>query len=133
MLKASAPEEAERLARGRFALFHLWRPIRGPLQTNPLVVGDGSSFAPEDFVRARHHAGASGSDYIVIRHNPAQRWCYFPDMQPHEAILLKCYDSDRTVTAFSGHGAMKDPDTPPDAPPRESIEARAFAFFADRD
>ncbi len=125
-----SPEDQQRLLPHRFAELHLWRPIRGPLQTNPLVLGDGSSFVPSDLVRAFQHRPDDYDEYLLIRHNPNQRWYYYPDMQPDEALLIKCYDSDPARTPFSGHGAMDDPGTPPDAPPRESIEARAFAFFA---
>jgi hypothetical protein len=53
-----------------------------------------------------------------------------PNMTRDEAIVIKCYDSARDGRArFSLHAAFEDPTTPPDAPPRESIEVRAFAFF----
>ena len=32
-------------------------------------------------------------------------------------------------TIGSGHSAFEDPNTPPDAPKRESIEVRTMAFF----
>ncbi len=52
-------------------------------------------------------------------------------MTRDEAILIKCYDSRKDGRArFSLHSAFADPTTPADAPPRESIEIRAFAFFA---
>jgi hypothetical protein len=51
-------------------------------------------------------------------------------MRREEAVLIKCYDSARDGRArFSLHSAFWDPATPADAPPRESIEIRAFAFF----
>jgi hypothetical protein len=51
-------------------------------------------------------------------------------MTPHEAILVKCYDSATDGrTRFSLHAAFTDPTVPADAPRRESIEVRTFAFF----
>jgi hypothetical protein len=51
-------------------------------------------------------------------------------MEAHEAILVKCYDSATDGrTRFSLHAAFADPAAPADAPPRESIEVRTFAFF----
>jgi hypothetical protein len=51
-------------------------------------------------------------------------------MRPNEAVLIKNYDS-AAPGRIGAHGAMDAPDTPADALPRESIEARTFAFFAD--
>jgi hypothetical protein len=50
-------------------------------------------------------------------------------MEANEAMLLKCFDSDTTRARFTAHSAFDDPTTPPDAPPRESIEVRTLAFF----
>ena len=66
----------------------------------------------------------------AITYNPAQRWYNFPKMQADEAVLIRCFDSAREGAArFSAHGAFDDPHTPPDAPPRESIEVRTLVFF----
>jgi hypothetical protein len=51
------------------------------------------------------------------------------EQRPDEALLIKCWDSDETVARFAPHGAFQAPTTPPDAPPRESIEFRTIAFF----
>jgi hypothetical protein len=64
-----------------------------------------------------------------LAHNPAHRWYFFPDMQPNEALLIKCYDSDKTKARFTPHGSFDDPAMPADHPPRESIEVRTLAFF----
>jgi len=62
--------------------------------------------------------------------NPSHRWYYFPEMQRNEALVFKCYDSKRDGRSrFSAHSAFEDPNSPPDAPPRESIEIRTLAFF----
>ena len=54
-------------------------------------------------------------------------------MGTDEALLLKCFDSrdDGAVARFAPHTAFLDPAAPPDAPPRESIELRAYVFFSD--
>ena len=47
-------------------------------------------------------------------------------------LLIKGYDSATDGRArFSPHTAYDDPRSPADAPPRESIEVRTFAFFED--
>ncbi len=66
-----------------------------------------------------------------LRFNPAHEWYQFPKMTPEEAIVFKVYDSLQDGRArFTPHTSFEDPTTPQDAPPRESIEARRFAFFA---
>jgi hypothetical protein len=44
--------------------------------------------------------------------------------------MIRCFDSARSGAArFSAHGAFDDPETPSNAPPRESIEVRTLVFF----
>jgi hypothetical protein len=51
-------------------------------------------------------------------------------MTRNEALVFKVYDSEKDGRArFTAHCSFDDPATPPGAPPRESIEVRAFAFF----
>jgi hypothetical protein len=51
-------------------------------------------------------------------------------MTPENVLLLKTYESETDGRArFLGHSAFEDPNTPPDAPVRESIEMRTMAFF----
>ena len=51
-------------------------------------------------------------------------------MQADEAVLIRCFDSAREGAArFSAHTGFEDPTSPPDAPPRESIEVRTLVFF----
>jgi hypothetical protein len=69
-----------------------------------------------------------GETYAII-HRPSHRWYYFSNMRADEALLLKCYDSKTDGRArFAPHTAFTDPQTPADAPPRESIELRSLVF-----
>jgi hypothetical protein len=123
-------EAAAPLLTRRFAEYNVWRPIRGPVKTYPLGLVDSSTIAAQDFaICDLVYADRVGEIYQGV-FNPAHRWCYFPDMQRDEAVLIKCYDSARDGRArFSLHAAFEDPTSPADAPPRESIEIRTFAFF----
>jgi len=124
------PDEAEELLRHRFAIVNLWRPIRAPLQDRPLAVCDAQSMRQEEFVGTDLvYRDRTGETYSVTW-SPQHRWYYFPDMQRHEALLLKCYDSATDGRArFTAHSAFDDPTTPADALPRESIELRTLVFF----
>jgi len=122
-------DEAETLLRGRVQVINLWRPIRGPLRDAPLAVCDAESVAPGDLVASdlvyQHRVGET----YAVKFNPFHRWFYVPQMQPDEALLLKCFDSATDGRArFAPHTAFEDPTAPADAPPRESIEIRTLVF-----
>jgi hypothetical protein len=124
------PEEAEFRLRHRFAVINLWRPIKGPLLDAPLALCDARTMASQDFVaNDLIYPDRVGETYAVT-FNPRHRWFYFPKMQTDEALLIKCYDSlDDGRARFTAHTAFRDPTTPIDAPPRESIEIRTLVFF----
>jgi hypothetical protein len=125
------PEEAEHLLRGRFAIIQVWRAINQPIQSNPLAIADAQSVAFEDFLLAeRRYPGRVGQTYRLT-YNPNHRWYYFPRMRRDEALVFKVFDSATDGRArFAPHTSFEDPQSPPGAPPRQSIEARALAFFA---
>jgi hypothetical protein len=124
-------DEAEGLLRGRVQVINLWRPIRGPLRDAPLAVCDARSVAPNDLVASdlvyQHRVGET----YAVTFNPSHRWFYVPDMQPDEALLLKCFDSATDGRArFAPHTAFEDPTAPEDILPRESIELRTLVFHS---
>jgi hypothetical protein len=122
--------EAEALLAGRFAIIQVWRPIASPIVSNPLAIADARSVAPEDLLVAeRRYPNRVGQTYR-LKYNPGHRWFYFPQLERHEAIVFKVYDSLKDGRArFTPHTSFVDPSTPPGAPPRQSIEARTLAFF----
>jgi hypothetical protein len=123
------PDEAEELLKGRVQVINLWRPIRGPVQDTPLAMLDGRTVKDGDLVASDLiYPNRRGETYSV-KYSSDHRWFYFPEMTPDEAILLKCYDSETDGrTRFGPHTAFVDPNTPADAPPRESIELRTLVF-----
>jgi len=123
-------DEATELLKHRFAISNVWRPIAGPLLRSPLALCDAASLDYDNLVASDlRYPDRTGETYAVT-YSPNQRWYYFPKMQPDEAVLIRCYDSARHGAArFSAHGAFDDPQTPADAPPRESIEVRTLVFF----
>lgn len=123
--------EAEALLKNRFEFINVWRPIRGPVEKEPLAVCDAQSVRLADFVPTDlKYRDRTGEVYTVL-FNPEHRWFYFPRMERDEALLLKCYDSSVDGRArWTAHTAFDDPTSPSNATPRESIEARTIAFFA---
>jgi len=125
------PGEADALLKRRFAIIQVWRAINQPIQSNPLAIADAGSVAMEDFLVAeRKYPNRVGQTYRLA-YSPRHRWFYFPQMRRDEALVFKVYESEQDGRArFTPHSAFVDPTSPPDAPPRQSIEVRAFAFFA---
>jgi hypothetical protein len=124
------PDEAEHLLARRFAIVQVWRAINQPIQANPLALADAKSIAMDDLLVAeRRYPHRVGQTYR-LKHNANHRWVYFPEMRRDEALVFKVYDSEKDGRArFTPHTSFDDPTSPPNARPRQSIEARAFAFF----
>ena len=124
------PDEAETLIQRRFAVIQVWRPIRRPVQSDPLAIADGRSLGMKELIpSSRVYPDRVGEVYHII-FEPNHRWFYFPQMQRNEALVFKTYDSAKDGRArWTAHAAFDDPTSSPDAWPRESIEMRTLAFF----
>ncbi len=124
------PEEAEARLKRRYAEINVWRPIKGPVKSNPLALCDARTLDPADLIPSElRYPDRTGETYAAS-YSPRHRWFYFPEMRADEVLFIKCFDSARDGRArLSVHTAFDDPATRPADPPRESIELRAFAFF----
>ena len=133
-----ASAERTDLANRHFAFVNLWRPIVGPILDTPLALCDARSVARGDLVPTDiHHFGEEDLEeprhtghIYSLRHNPGHRWFFASEMQPGEALLLKCYDSRTDGRArFTPHTGFRNPACPSEFIPRESIEARTLVVF----
>jgi hypothetical protein len=124
------PSEADDLLKRRFAVIQTWRPIRNPVERDPLAIADARSIGTKELVpSSRVYPDRVGEVYHCT-FNPEHRWYYFSKMQRNEAMVFKCFDSIKDGRArWTAHCAFDDPASRPDAPPRESIEMRTLAFF----
>ncbi|KAJ5682293.1 hypothetical protein N7462_005458 [Penicillium macrosclerotiorum] len=152
-------DEIETLLKGRYQIINVWRPIQNPASDHPLAVVDWRSTEPSDFVKvdllypknaeelgevapdpnsADSTVGykVNGETYAVAPSGKHQFY-YVKDMTPEEVMFIKCFDSrSRTITGGQtniAHGACHtaffDPQTPADAPGRQSIEVRCLVFY----
>ena len=122
--------EADDLLNRRFAIVNVWRPIRGPLFDAPLAVCDAASVADDDLVGQDLIYRDRTGEIYGLTYNPQHRWYYAPAMRADEALLLKCFDSEKDGRArFMPHTSFADPHAPADMLPRESIELRTLVFF----
>ena len=129
-LAAIGIDNPEQLLQHRFGIVNVWRPIDHPVQESPLALCDARSIAPTDWVASDLiYRDRVGETYLTT-YNSAHRWFYFPDMQPDEALLIKCFDSaENNPARFTAHTAFDDPTSLPDAQPRASIELRTLVFY----
>ena len=129
-VKQLLPDEAEELLRHRVAFYNLWKPLKRTVEEKPLAMCDATFSGPAEFITMMLRYRDRDGEIFVLRHSAQHRWWYFPQMTQDHAVLLKTYESETDGRArFIGHSAFDDPDTPPDAPMRESIEIRTAAFF----
>ncbi|KAJ4370366.1 hypothetical protein N0V83_004884 [Neocucurbitaria cava] len=74
---------------------------------------------------------------MAVAPSEKHRFYYQKDMMPEEVLLLKCFDSHGEGMPNGQHGfavrtphtAFRDPQTPADAPGRQSIEVRCLVFY----
>ena len=91
---------------------------------------DESSYSSlEDYEVRGETLGVAASDQ--------HKFYYMKDMVPEEVMMLKCFDSrgdgmpggKKGLAVRTPHTAFIDPDTPKDAPGRQSIEVRCLVFY----
>ena len=59
------------------------------------------------------------------------RWYYADGIDTDEAYVFVCYDSRADRARFTPHAGFRDLSVGDDAPPRESVEVRAYVFWED--
>ena len=124
------PDEADALLKRRVAFFNFWKPLKRRVEEKPLAMCEVTSATQDDMIEMKLRYRERTGEIFVMRHSPAHRWWYFPEMAPEHALMLKTYESETDGRArFLGHSAFEDPNTRPDAQVRESIEIRTMAFF----
>jgi len=134
--------------RKRFVLINVWRNIdHSPVMSDPLALCDGQTVAPHDLVVFEiHYHDRIGENYFA-KYSPYHEWWYYPLMTRDEVVLIKQWDSAGGLAQSGGvrpdssrdngnapctlsfHTAFADPNTPTEAPGRQSIEVRCVAFF----
>ncbi len=129
-LAARGIDDIDALLQQRFSVINIWRAIASPIQESPLTVCDAQSIAFNDLVAGDLVYRDRVGETYAITYNPTHRWFYFPQMQPNEALFIKCFDSaENGVSRFAAHTAFDDPTSLPDVPHRESIELRTLVFY----
>lgn len=104
-----------------------------PVEELPLARCDWRRRAAGDVMLIELKCRARTGEKSVMRQNHDHEWCYFPNMTPEQALLLRTFDGmeDRR-TRFVVRIAFEDPVMRADATKRQSVEIRSMAFVQTR-
>lgn len=110
-----------------------------PKRTDSVMDDDdrGKEVRPDESAWSSTEGYEVRGETMAVAPNPAHQYYYQKDMPPDEALLLKCYDSfgegqpmgKKGIAVRTPHTAFVDPNTPKDAPGRQSIEVRCLVFY----
>lgn len=92
------------VVRHRSAVRDFW----GEARTLALGHPEAADLLPSELIFP-HRRGET----YALAYNPARRWCYVPDLDIDETLLIKCWDADEAVARFAPHAGFDDPITPP--------------------
>jgi hypothetical protein len=123
-------EEADAKMSRRFMSINLAKPIE-TVRQNPFVLCAWPSFADQPYITNYRIYDDRVGETTRFTYRPDHEWYWFPDQEPTEVSMLKCYDSvtDGSVSRWSFHTACIDPTAPDDAPCRKNVVVRSFVFF----
>ena len=114
----------------RYGIVNLWRSINGPVRDTPLAVCDARTLSAFDLVTSEVRYPRRTGEIYLARFSARHRWAYFSEMDRHEALVFKQFDSQLGgVARFTPHAAFDLPDVPPGTPLRESIEVRCLVVY----
>lgn len=114
----------------RYSIVNIWRSISGPVLDTPLAVCDARSISAADLVVSEIRYPKRTGEIYLLSHSSGHRWSYYSEMDRHEALVFKQYDSRVSgVARYTPHAAFDLPSIPPDAPLRESIEIRCLVTY----
>ena len=96
---------------------------------SPLALCDARTFTDQDLIASDLVYAHVRGETSRVEYNPTHRWYYFSEMRTDEALLIRIYDSATDGRARLSFHTSFENRLSPNAPPRESIEARALVFF----
>ncbi|KAL6788103.1 methyltransferase [Trichoderma camerunense] len=131
-LEQNVPGDLQDVLKKRVVMINVWRPLRGPVVDWPLATMDYRSCDPDLIYPTDLLDKADGyrGQTVTFGHSDKQKWYYLDGHRTDEVTLIKIWDNKNDVVGkLCPHAAFKHPNTPIEAPPRESVEVRCFAIF----
>ncbi len=123
-------EEADAKMSRRFMSINLAKPMQ-MVEQFPFALCAWPSFAEQAYITNYRIYDDRVGETQRFTYSPDHEWYWFPQQQPNEVSMLKCYDSvtDGSVSRWSFHTACIDPTAPADARCRKNVVVRSFVFF----
>lgn len=123
-------EQADVKMSRRFMSINLAKPME-TVRQNPFVLCAWPSFADQPYITNYRVYDDRVGETTRFTFRPDHEWYWFPNQEPTEVSMLKCYDSvtDGSVSRWSFHTACIDPTASENAPCRKNVVVRSFVFF----
>jgi hypothetical protein len=114
----------------RYSIVNIWRSTGGPVADTPLALCDAQTVSTLDMVTCEVRRPDRAGEIYLTRYSPRHQWYYYANMDRHEALVFKQFDSKiNGVARMTPHTAFDLPNIPADAPLRESIEIRCLVIY----
>ncbi|MGF6604057.1 hypothetical protein P3T23_008812 [Paraburkholderia sp. GAS448] len=117
----------------RVVMYNTWRAVSKPPQDFPLAFTDGFSIKPGKCVVMDNVTSMEAEGHTVETrlglYDPDDKWYYFSNMSEEELLIFKGYDTKFNDDQTVWHSSFNNTELHPNATPRESLEARFFAFW----
>jgi hypothetical protein len=126
-LRWELPDEADELVQKRYQIINIWRPIETILK-DPIAVADANTVPDADLVEAVMTENDFPGKQWVVRHNSGHMWYYKYRMTPADVLLIKCFDSEKSVARKALHSAFEDAAHCAEQS-RQSIEVRCLVLY----
>jgi len=122
--------EADAKMSRRFMSINLAKPME-TVEQYPFVLCAWPSFADQAYINNYRIYDDRVGETSRYTYRPDHEWYWFPDQEPTEVSMLKCYDSvtDGSVSRWSFHTACFDPTALDHAPCRKNVVVRSYVFF----
>ncbi|KAL8897523.1 MAG: hypothetical protein Q9207_007175 [Kuettlingeria erythrocarpa] len=77
--------------------YHVWKPLRKPVEDWPLAVCDGSNLEEDDVLETDHVRRQYNGANMNALYREKYRWYYLHRQGPEELLILKQFDSAANV------------------------------------
>jgi hypothetical protein len=110
--------------------YSIWKPLRGPVTDWPLAVCDARTVNIDEDCMATDVVTRTGfTENYQIYPSSDYKWYYLNNQLADEVILFRQTDTDEATAKGVPHAGFRNPKVLPNERPRESIEARVFAYY----
>ncbi|KAJ3563175.1 hypothetical protein NPX13_g8292 [Xylaria arbuscula] len=86
-----------------FRIINVWKPVFRTVKDHPIAFAEVRSLQAADLVPVRQLASDYVGETYAVKYRDGQRFRYWSDMSPNDAVLIQCFDS-RAKNSGDGAG-----------------------------